>query len=225
MSKSSLRLKAIKFRLRGMSVRDIANILGVAKSSASIWVRHVILSPAQLEELRKRPIKASEKARLKNSLALKEKRLSLVKSERILGEEEFKDLSYREFMIAGLSLYWAEGTKKNRKINFCNSDPKMIKFFINWVGKVYGIPRSELSCYVGINEAHRSREPEVKEFWSNLTGIPLENFTKTSFKKYPLKKIFENFREHYGTLAVQVRKPARIVYKILGQIHGLSLAT
>ncbi len=225
MSKSSLRLKAVKLRQRGRSVKDIANILGVSKSSASLWVRHVILSPIQLEELRSRPIKASEKARLRNSLALKEKRLSLIESERIAGEKEFRNLSPRELMIAGMSLYWAEGTKKNRKINFCNSDPKMIKFFINWVDKVYEIPRSELSCYVGINEAHHGRELQVKEFWSNLTGIPPGNFTKTSFKKYPLKKTFENFNEHYGTLAVQVRRPARIIYKILGQIHGLSMAT
>jgi len=225
MSKSVIRLQAIKLRKQGISVREIAKKVGVAKSTASLWVRHIMLTPSQLKKLMSNSHRGWSAGRMLGSLSQKNKRLSLIETENESGRIEFSNLSLRDLKIAGLCLYWAEGSKKNRKVNFCNSDPKMIKFFITWINKVYQIPSHELSCYVGINEAHKNRERMVKDYWHRQTDIPFENFTKTSFKKYPLKKTFENFDEHYGTLSIQVRRPARIFYQIIGQIHGLSMAT
>jgi transposase len=222
MSKSLLRLEAVKLRQNGDSVKEIATKLQVSKSTASLWTRDVILSEYQLQQLKNNAIRGAEKGRVIGSLAQKQKRLERINTSNKEGLAEFRKLSLRELEIAGLSLYWAEGSKKQRRIELCNSDPQMIKFYIYWLVNCYQIKKQELACYVGINEAHRSREAQVKEFWSKQTGIPLTKFTKTSFKKYPLKKIFENFSYHYGTLSVKVRKPARIFYKILGQIYGLS---
>lgn len=225
MAKSQLRLEAVALRKQGISVKEIAKKLGVSKSTASLWVRDVILSVEQLENLRKQSIKGTERGRLINAFRQKHARLSKIEHEKELGVQEFKTLSSNELKTAGLSLYWAEGDKKNRRIKLANSDPQMIKFHINWLEKIYRIPVDELSCQVGINEAHQHRDQEVREFWSQYTGIPLKNFTKTSFKKFPLRKVYENFNNHHGTLAVTVRRSARIYYKIMGQIHGLSLAT
>ncbi|HBC73169.1 hypothetical protein A2379_03765 [Candidatus Amesbacteria bacterium RIFOXYB1_FULL_47_13] len=222
MSKSSLRIEAIKLRTSGTSVRNIAKALNVAKSTASLWTRHIILSPEQVDKLKSDQISASNKARLKNSLILKRRRLELINKHNHDGEKEFRRLSIKERKIAGICLYWSEGTKKARRIELCNSDPLMIKSYINWLKSSYRIPKQELSCYVGINETHKIREGIVKKYWSSQTGIPLESFTKTSFKKYPLKKDFENFNDHYGTLSIRVKRPARIYYKILGEIHGLA---
>ena len=55
-----------------------------------------------------------------------------------------------------------------------------------------------------------------------MTGIPLSNFTQTSFKKYPLKKTYENFNRHFGTLALKLRKPGRIYTQVMGGIYALS---
>ena len=223
MSKSALKLNAIKLRRDGQSVIEIAKTLKVAKSTASLWTRDIILTQDQTKILKQNSILGAEKGRIKGSLSQKLARLKRIEDSNKQGQIEINQLTNRELDIAGLCLYWSEGSKRNRRIELCNSDPAVILMYIKWLERVYKIPRSELHCYVGINEAHKHRENEVKKHWSLLTQVPLSSFTKTSFKKYPLKKVFENFNEHYGTLAVRVTRPARIFYRILGKIHAISL--
>lgn len=224
MAKSTLRLEAIRLRKQGESVRDIAKKLGIAKSSASLWVRHIILTLDQAEKLNSNSVKGRLRGGLKGALTQKQARMEREILARKLGQKEFPHLTDREIKIAGLCLYWAEGTKKTRNIVFCNSDPQMIIFFIKWLKTTYNIPSIELKCAVGINEAHKKREVKVKKYWSDLTDIPLTNFTKTSFKKYPLRKVYENFNEHFGTLALKLSKPGRIYNRVMGEIYGLTQA-
>lgn len=224
MAKYDLRLKARKLRKKGVSVKKIAEQLRISKSSASLWVRDIILSIEQLEALRQAEIKGAERGRLKSAFLQKEKRLKLIKSSNEYGITRLQNITKREFLIAGLALYWGEGSKKSREVEFCNSDPKIISFMIKWLELCFKIKKEELRCRVGINEQHKSRNESVQKFWSYSTGIPLSQFTKTSFKKTVNKKVYDNFNEHYGTLSVSVLKPAKYFYKILGLIEGLNVA-
>lgn len=224
MAKSELHLRAIKLREEGESVRSIAKMLGVSRGTASLWVRHVNLTLEQAEKLKSDWVKGVQRGRLVNALRQKHARLARVEAGRNHGLSEIGDLSKRDLNIMGLSLYWAEGSKKNKSISFCNSDPDMVITFLKWLEVVYRVSRQDIACYVGINEAHRQREGVVKDYWSQLTGIPLSNFTKTSFKNYPLKKVYANFDEHYGTLTLKMRKPGRIYHRILGGVFALSKA-
>ena len=221
MAKSLLRLKARKLRKRGISVKKIAQYLGVSKSTTSHWVRDIILSVEQLENLKRSMLKGGELGRTKSAMLQKEKRLLLIEESRKIGIKTLEDITDRELLIAGVALYWGEGSKKHRAIEFCNSDPKMIQFLLVWLGKCFNIELVDIRCYVGINEIHGKREQIVKEYWSKVSGIPLQQFNKTSFKKVVNKKVYDNFNNHYGTLAVKVKNPARIYYKVLGLIDGL----
>ncbi len=53
MAYSLLKLKARELRNKGVSVKSIAKHLHISKSTASVWVRDIILSVDQLEALRK----------------------------------------------------------------------------------------------------------------------------------------------------------------------------
>lgn len=223
MAKSRQRVKARQLREKGVSVKQIAKIVGVSKSSVSLWVRDIILSLEQLENLRQQSIKGGERGRILGSLKQKRDRLERIAKGVRKGRETFPALTERELFIAGTSLYWAEGTKKKREVAFCNSDPKLIIFMIMWLRKCFKVPVKRLKCYVGVNEIHRKREEVIKRYWSELTGIPISQFTKTSFKKVKNKKIYSNFNEHYGTLVVKVVHPAQLHYDILGFIEGLRL--
>ena len=224
MAKSKQRNKAIEMRKRGVSVRTIAKEVGVSKSSASLWVRDIILSVEQMEELKKRKIKGWELCRLKGALTQKQRRLDLIKKEKKEGIINLKNLSEREFFVSGVALYWAEGSKKRREFSICNSDPEMIVFLIKWMNKFFGIETKNIKVVVGINEIHRKREQMVKDYWSKVTGIPISQFRKTSFKKTKNNKVYENFNEHYGTLGVHALKGSGFYYKMLGLISGLSKA-
>lgn len=221
MAKSLLRIKARQMRAKGKSVKEIARKLNISKSTVSLWVRDIILSVEQIEQLRKRALKGAELGRFRGALMQKRRRLKLLDDSRQEGIKKLKNLTDREFLIAGVALYWAEGSRKTRSVEFCNADPKLIKFMVDWSRKNFGIEIADLKAVVGINEIHRQRENVVKEYWSKVSGIPLTQFCKTSFKKVKNQKVYENFNEHYGTLRVRILKPSRFYYKIMGLIDGL----
>ncbi len=221
MAKSGLRLKARELRSKGVSVKSIARKLGVAKSSASLWVRDIILSVEQLERLRQQGIKGSEKGRLLGALKQKQDRLARIEKGIVKGKQTLIKLNKREILLTGIALYWAEGTKKQRTVAFCNSDPELIQFMIEWLKTCFGIPIERLYCYVGINKIHKKRDEVVKKYWSKITKIPQTQFNKTSFKKVVNKKVYANFNNHYGTLTVKVRQPAQLYYDIIGLIEAL----
>lgn len=123
-----------------------------------------------------------------------------------------------------IALYWAEGAKKRGEVQFFNSDPAMIKLIMLWLETFFDIKLNEIRARVGLNEAHKGREGIVKKYWSEISNIPLNQFTRTSFKKVINKKVYENFNEHYGTLAISVLKPSRVYSRIMGLIDGLSEA-
>src|SRR5258706_2756189 len=125
MAKSELRLEAREMREKGKSVRDISKELHVSKSTASIWTRDIILSVEQLERLRKSMLRGGELGRVKGALIQKQRRLAIIENCNSEGVKEVAKLSEREFLMAGLALYWAEGSKKNGKLSFCNSDPNL----------------------------------------------------------------------------------------------------
>lgn len=221
MAKSDLRLKARDLRSKGVSVKSIARKLGVAKSTASLWVRDIILSVEQLEQLKRQSIKGSERGRLLGALKQKQDRIARIKKGTVNGKKVLKKLNKREILLTGIALYWAEGTKKQRMVAFCNSDPELVQFMIEWLKRCFGVSVERLYCYVGINEIHKKREDVVKNYWSKVTEIPQNQFRKTSFKKVINKKVYANFEDHYGTLTVKVRQPAQLYYDIIGLIEAL----
>jgi len=224
MAKYLLRQKARMLRRKGISVKRIAFSLGVSKGTASIWVRDIILSVEQLESLRKLSIAGAERGRLKSAFLQKERWNKKREEARKDGVKAIGNLTDRELLIAGIALYWAEGCRKTRVVEFCNSDPTMVQFLLLWLKKCFLVNLEDVRCTVGINEIHKEREQKVKDYWADISGIPLTQFMKTSFKKAQNKKVYENFNDHYGTLSVHIVQPSRFYVKILGLIDGLASA-
>lgn len=222
MAKSNQKIKARKLRKNGISVNQIAKKVGISKSTASYWVRDIILSVEQLEKLRNNSIQGSERGRLKGAFIQKQKRIAKELKSYADGKSKIRKLSNREMLLIGIALYWAEGAKKTREVQLCNSDPRMINYFINWLISHFGVEPKDIRLIVGINQIHQDRENEVLKYWSEITNFPLAQFRKISYKKTQNKKTYENKSQHFGTLSVKVLKPARYYYKIMGLIQALS---
>ena len=222
MAKYKLRIKAREMRSKGVSVGKIAKEIGVTKGTVSLWVRDIILTVGQLENIRKQWIKGTESGRLKGSLMQKQRRLELIEKMDRAGQKRFISLADSEFFVAGIALYWAEGSKKTRKLELCNSDPKMIKFMIDWFVKYFGLDTSRFSARISINEIHKKREEVIKEYWSNITKIPISQFRKTSYKKVKPQKIYANYDSYFGVLDLVILKPGELYYKMLGLVSGLA---
>lgn len=224
MAKFQLRINARAMRASGESVKRIAEQLCVSKSTASIWVRDIILSIDQLENLKQTSLKGAALGRERSALLQKQRWLQKMGEAKEEGKIVLSSFSDREKLIAGLALYWGEGSKKSREVEFCNSDPSLVRFLLSWLETCFLVKKEEIRCCVGINEIHKHREKIVKEYWSKVTGIPLTQFRKTSFKKVKNKKVYANLDTHYGTLSVSVMNPSRFYAKILGLIDAFQYA-
>jgi hypothetical protein len=84
--------------------------------------------------------------------------------------------------IAGLFLYWGEGTKSARDlVAFTNTDPVMIRFFIKWLA-LFDIKKDKLKI-----KLHLYSDMEVDEkisFWSKYLNIKKIQFQKTIHKRF-----------------------------------------
>ncbi len=224
MTKHNEKVKAIAYRKNGKSINEIAKLLSISKSTASIWCSDVAMSDSQLRLLSERTNHRAVHALLRASEEKKTLRTKTIKIMSDLGKKEVGHLSPRDIFMIGLGLYWGEGYKKgNQELGFTNSDLSIITFYINWLKRVYEIPTQSLILRVSINEQHFHRVNKVVRYWSNKTGVPVTQFTKTSLIKTASKKNYANLEDHFGTLRIKVRKGTNLRRKILGSISALQI--
>lgn len=221
MAKSIKQIKARKLRKKGESIKQIARILGVSKSSASLWCRNIELTKKQIERLHENMIMGSYSGRMKGARMQKERKEEKIKYYLKSGAKDIGALNDRELFIAGLGLYWGEGNKKTGGVRFCNSSPLIIKFIIKWFLQILKVDIQRFCIYININRIHKKRKNEVLNFWINLTDIPAEQFRKIIFIKSKNKKVYENFGDHYGTLDIRVLKSTYLLYQIRGWLRAL----
>ena len=84
----------------------------------------------------------------------------------------------KALQVAGTMLYWGEGSKWDGEtiVDFANSDPAMIKVFLDFLRRICGVNEKKLRVYL-----YCYRNQKVKKlvnFWQKVTGIKKEQFVK-----------------------------------------------
>ncbi len=221
MAKILEREQALALRVEGTSISDIAAQLRVSKSTVSGWCRDIPLSAQAIQEIAKKSNRKSTNALLAYSESLRTERQERIDLSMNQGAKKLGTLSDRDVYCIGLGLYWGEGYKRGtQEFGFTNSDPAMIQFYLSWLSKCFGIRQSDLILRVSINQIHKDRTGEVERYWSDLTGVPRVQFTKTSLIKSRAKKVYSNRNGHYGTLRVKVRRGTERRREILGALRA-----
>lgn len=214
MAKSLERLKARALRRGGISIKKIAKLLGVSKSSASIWCDDIVLSELQIEKLRQDMIGGTYKGRMMGAAMNKQKKIDRVSFWEESAKFTLGRLDKRDLLMAGIGLYLGEGSKRGR-FQFTNSSPDLIQAFIQWLD-LFDIKPHQLTCRVFINEMHRERANLIKGRWVRITMVPGRNFQKPVFIKSKLKKVYDNHDTYLGVLAIQAYKSSELFYRVLG---------
>lgn len=221
MAKSIEYSRAQALRLRGESIRDIAEAIGVAKSTVSLWCRDIQLTQEQVEKLQDNRIKGGYAGRLKGARLQYEQRIQRTKEFESKGKNLVGKLNSRDIFSIGLGLYWGEGTTYGRRAEFTNSDPFIVKFILKWFKQLFHFDNSRFKFYILINGIHKNRVKEVRDYWVKITGISQESFGKTTLIKAKNKKVYTNFATHYGTLKICIRRPVEIHHQIMGMLKEL----
>lgn len=212
---------AIRLRKQGKSYNEIANILKAPKSTLSLWLRNVKMSP-KIErkfwnETRKKWAQSITNFNKKQAKAARER---AEKSQKIAAKH-IGSLSSRELLLVGAALYWAEGYKKSRwTLQFSNSDPAMIKLIIKFFKKICNIPHEKIKAIVQIHPNITSEN--AIHYWSKISGIPKTQFAKSYSRLTPSSKQKRPFNTlPYGTLRIGVYD-VQITNKVKGWIRGIS---
>ncbi|MCP6718297.1 MAG: hypothetical protein KJI70_02015 [Patescibacteria group bacterium] len=191
--------KALALRKKEMSYSQIKDVLRVSKSTLSVWLRDHPLSKKRIRELRDRNERRIERFR-DTMRKKKEKRLDKTYK---LQKNLILPLSKREAFIAGLFLYWADGSKyRADHLSLSNTDPSMIQFFIYWLNKCLKVPKKKMRVVMHLySDMHIDRE---MKYWSKTIKIPLEQFSRPYIKKTLSERINHKGSFGHGTCNLRV---------------------
>ena len=212
---------AIKLRKEGFSYSEILEEVPVAKSTLSLWLRSVGLSKKQKQRLTKKKLLAA----LRGAHRRKDQKRIITKKIKKEAINEIKDINKRDLWMIGAALYWGEGHKEKLRgslVELGNSDPYLIKIFLEWLYEICKIPKSEINVRIYLHVTARHKLEKVQQYWSKITGFPIKDFQKIIWKKNKINTHRKNIGEDYfGLLRVSVKKSTNLNRKITGWIEGI----
>lgn len=212
------RARALR-RDEGASIKEIAERVGVSKSSVSHWVRDIDLTPEQHAALL---LRNPAYNRQRSGVAIHAARR---RAEREGFQREGRrragagDLSF----VAGCMLYWAEGAKARNQLQFANSDPVMARFFVDFLKKHFDLPPEQIRITCHLYSDHLEKQSEVEQFWLDTLRLPRESLRKSVvnvYSKYSKRKRVGNLP--YGTCRVVVSRTwvTQTIYGAIQEIAG-----
>ena len=181
--------KAQELRRKGFSLKEISENLKIAKSTASLWSRDIPLSKKAANRLSAKVTRGqliSARQRIARTDAIRrmyfDKGLEMVRT--VAQKKRDKEIS----KIFCALLYWCEGGKHDdRCIQFTNSDPKLIKTFVNLFRESFSIDESKFRILLHLHKYH-SVQAQIK-FWQTIIGVSASQFSKPYLKPNNGKRI------------------------------------
>ena len=165
------RARARELRAQAWTLREIADHLGVSKSSVSVWVRDVAFDPSARGDADRR-----SRARPRRPHAQRERKLAQIALLDTLGRERLGALTRRDVLLAGTALYAGEGGKTDGAVTFANTDAELVRFFCGWLRGFFAVDETRLRVRLYLHEGLDL--DAATRFWSSCTGIPPTRFLK-----------------------------------------------
>ena len=193
---STVKERAVSLRKLGFSIKEIAKTLNISISTSSAWLSEVYLSPEAKQILAQKKILGQ----IKSSVVIKEKtrqRKVISDAEALQLVKNIEPSSNLDALLCSI-LYWAEGSKNCSNVGFTNSDPKMISTFLKLFRSAFVLDESKFHCLVHVHEYHN--DLDEKQFWSEVTNIPLSQFFRSYHKPHTGKRKKTNY---HGTISVR----------------------
>lgn len=179
--RGKLREQAVARELRAQAwtLQEIADELGVAKSSVSLWVRDVDFTP--------RP-RNGRVAQRRAPNKLQRRKQAEIEALRAEGRSRVGRLSDRDLLIAGIALYAGEGSKTDGCVGFANTSPPMVRLFCRWLRTFFDVDETRLRGRLYLHQGLNLNASTV--YWSDITEIPHEQFTR------PYRAVADATRRH-----------------------------
>jgi len=183
-------------RRLGLSYGEIMDLIPVKKSTLATWCRDVKLTDEQFVAIKKR------RAQIPGiPVDTNWRRRAEIRELREVARSLVPELATDPLWVAGLVLYWAEGTKGRNRVSMANADPRALRLFIRWL-RVYVDPSARFTIHLHLHEGND--EDAAKEYWRAETDLHHANFIKTFIKPKGTGHL-KNHLKH-GICTVRLRK-------------------
>ncbi|QLQ39184.1 helix-turn-helix domain-containing protein [Micromonospora robiginosa] len=219
---AGLKEAAGRLRDEGRTVNEIADRLGIAKSTAYRWVGHLPLDTSAEVAVQRRRVAAGRRA-----TRWAERRTQREDAEREAqhrAAEWVGTLARRELLLVGAVLYWCEGTKSKPAnprydLTFTNSDVRLVELFVRFV-EATGRSRRQLRYRVAI---HESADAEAAgRWWAGQLGVEFASFQRPTVKRHnPTTKRINVGADYRGCLVVRVPRSRELYVWMAGVVKGL----
>lgn len=196
----------------GWSLNRISKKLNVSKSSVSLWVRDIKLSPKQKAELGYNISKGSNK-----------KHYQKIRDEyREMGR--LKVLEEGEDYKLGCLLYWAEGSKGRTVVDFTNRDPIMMKMFIAFLRNYFDCSNEDFTIHINAYLTNGLGVDDITKYWLDILGLQTENVRAFTNRAKYYDPHNERIKQHhkYGVCKLRVNsvKIAQIIFGSIEKAFG-----
>ncbi|MFH1186597.1 MAG: helix-turn-helix domain-containing protein [Candidatus Levyibacteriota bacterium] len=219
MARLNDRAKAIRLRKQGKTYSEIRREINVSKSTLSDWIAKLPLTTKQIIQLEKTRKKNKFLSIEKIRITKQKKRESRINVTYKREKERWSSLSKKELELAGIFLYWGEGTKRmNGPIVVNNTDPEMLTFTLCWMVNALEIPKKRIKVTLQLYKDMDIKK-EMK-YWSKVLKLPLSQFAKPYIKQSTRVKIDHKGFGH-GTCGLLVSN-ILIKEKIMMTIKAIS---
>ena len=186
----SIKEKALSYRRQGYSLNEIADRMSISKSTLSGWFEDLVLNKSAIKRLKERKIFGQYTAKQKSSM----KRRSELKKYEKQASGQIRKVVFTKNSSKLLCsiLFWCEGTKSlSAPMQFINSDPAMIRVFMLLLRDSFELDETKFRILVHLHEYHN--EEKQKKFWSDVTGVPINQFSKIYWKFHTEKRKRDNY--------------------------------
>lgn len=204
-----MKSNAILLRKTGRSIRDIELRLGIPRSTLSGWFKYLKIARKYRVALFRRWKAALAKARIEAAKwrnAQKQKRLDEAKKAalKIVNSLNFRNKNLLDLALA--MLYLGEGAQNDKETSMGNSDPNILRFFINVLNLNYGLDKDNIKCELHLRADQNA--DAMKKWWAAKLRLSLKNFTYVYFdKRTKGTKTFDHYKGvclvRCGNVAIQ----------------------
>lgn len=200
--------KAIELRKRGLSYNEILRQVPVAKSSLSLWLKDLPLTQAEKEVLRKRKDSNISTGRIRAASELRKRRLEREKVWMEEAKSIFDRYASDPQFHAGIVMYWAEGSKTDKRWSIINTDADVIDLMVKWLRTYLNVPGDDIQYRLFIHRPYADLRCE--DWWRKRLGVSQERFQKTVYKETQHKT--KKKAGHHGCLRIEVSKSTKIFW-------------
>lgn len=172
---------AVRLRISGKSIAEIASKLQLSKSTVSIWLRDIELSNKAKRLIQKRSETGRKKGAQLNHARLVSNLLHAKNEAQQKLEETALKVTHLQLLCA--LAYWCEGekTRNDSYLVFTNSDPQLVATFLYLLRNSFPITNEKFRICLHLHHYHNEKD-KIK-FWSRITKISESQFIKVFSKK------------------------------------------